>query len=181
MDELLRLISVTVEDDLLYKMTFCVGGFELSCLPKYAFKRSLPFSFLLMFLKSLLCWSTFLHLPISHLSWPSCCCHLALHPQEEFWAEPVDRKCFACKIQPSPQSSPNKQTPTLLWHSWHCFLQQPDRACCLILSLWNVRSLAVGFHLSIDLRWRQDRAVRNWWGSWEVVDLDIRAVQRHSY
>lgn len=139
-----------------------------------------PFSFLLAFLKNLLCWSTFLHLPISHLSWPRCCCHLALHPPEEFWAELVDRKCFACKIQPSPQS-PDKQTPTLLRNSWHCFLQQPNRVCRLILSLWNVRSLAVGFHLSIDPRWWQDRAVMDWWGSWEGVYLDIRAVQHHSY
>lgn len=106
----------------------------------------------------------FLHLPISHLSWPRCCCHLALHPQEEFWAELVDRKCFACKIQSSPQTSTDKQTPTLLWNSWCCFLQQPDRVCRLILSLWNVRSLAVGFHLSIDPRRWQDRAVMDWWG-----------------
>lgn len=44
MDEPLRLLSVTVEDDLVYKMTFCVGGFELSYLPKYASISSFLFS-----------------------------------------------------------------------------------------------------------------------------------------
>lgn len=93
-DELLRLVSVTAEDDVLCKMTLLCSRVwtELSA------RHTSPSSYFLpMFLKSPLRWSMlwilpfpsalfFLHLYILHLSWPSFCCNLAWHHQEEFWA-----------------------------------------------------------------------------------------------
>lgn len=89
--KLLRLVSVTAEDDILCKMTLLCSRVWTELSARHISPSS---SFLPMFLKSPLrlsmLWilqspsALFLHLYILHFSWPSFCCNLAWHHQEEF-------------------------------------------------------------------------------------------------